>query len=54
MLKKTNSLNLGQKKLSLRKETLRQLNEQELSKVVGGSANEGTNYAELTTSRICD
>ena len=54
MLKKINSLNPGQKKLSLRKETLRQLNERDLSKVVGGSKQDDVAYAEATTSRICD
>lgn len=54
MLKKINSLNPGQKKLSLRKETLRQLNEQDLSKAVGGSKQGDINYADATTSRICE
>jgi cytochrome c556 len=54
MLKKITSLNPGQKKLSLRKETLRQLNEQDLSKIVSGSKPFDANYAEATTSRICE
>ncbi|HEX2570935.1 MAG TPA: class I lanthipeptide [Polyangia bacterium] len=54
MLKKINSLKPVQKKLSLRKETLRQLNEQDLSKVASGSKLADAAYADATTSRICE
>lgn len=54
MLKKINSLTPGQKRLSLRKEILRQLTEQDLSKVIGGSNLNDAYYAEATTSRICE